>query len=372
MPLESIRLGKAIRGSLVIYVLGAALAILTQILLARLMGATEYGIYYYALSWLVIISMVSQAGFDQALLRFMPSFVQNRDWPRAAGILRMGNRLILGNAIVIGLVMALFVFSFQDHLSESQRDTLLIAACCLPLRGLIYLRQATLRSFLYTVRSLLPEAVITPVVLVTITFVASLAGQASSATLVMTAMLAAISISYLVGAYWQSRLIPVEIHQQLPILETSTWLKVAFMLLIINGAHTLLNNTDLLILGVYRQASEVGIYGVCSRIAATVTFLLLATYPVLAPVFARDVAGDAGADLQTAIAKIMRPIAVVSTVLALSLIFLSESFLSLFGETFRAGTTVLSLLVIGQLINTLCGPVALLSPTEGAKSSLPR
>ena len=353
-------LRRAIKGSLFVYALGAMLAFASQILLARLMGVTEYGVYYYALSWFLIIAMFSQFGLDQTLLRFMPVYIQDGDWSRAKGIFNASNRLVFGNGMLMGVLMLLVVLALGDRLEASQRNAFLLAAFCLPLRGLIYVRQATLRSFMFTIRSLLPDAVIVPVVLMILAVSLSLVNWVPTAPVIMAATLIALIISFLVGAYWQSRLVPKQLVTAKQSYEVSAWLRVAFMMLIINGTYMLLNNVDLLILGLYRSPDEVGIYGVSARIASIVTFILIATYPVFAPLITKQHAAGGSEELQQEITHVMRPIALIAIVLAVFLMVAGGAVLGLFGEEFDRGHTALCILLAGQLVNALCGPVALL------------
>jgi O-antigen/teichoic acid export membrane protein len=364
--------GEAIGSSFLIYAVGAVLVFLTQILLARLMGPAEYGMYYYAFSWLVVIALFSQFGFDQALLRFMPVYAHDKDWPSARGILNMGGRLVTANGLLLGCLMAVVVLALGGRLEESQRNAFLVAALCLPFRGLIYIRQATLRSFMYTIRSLLPDAVIVPLVLMALAASLLWTTSGPTAPMVMAATLIALMVSFLVGAYWQSRLIPHDLRMAKPSYHAGAWLRLAFMMLVINGAHMLLNNVDLLILGLYRSPEEVGIYGVSARVASMVTFILIASYPVFAPLIARQHALGQREALQQAIAHGMRPIAVAAVGLACALVIMGAVILGWFGEDFKRGQMVLNILLLGQTVNALCGPVALLLAFAGQETLVAR
>lgn len=363
-------LPRAMKGSLFVYALGALLAFVAQMFLARLMGPAEYGIYYYALTWLMVAALFSQFGLDQALLRFLPAYAQAGDWPRAGGILFFSGRLVGAGGLVFGALMALTAVALGERLDASQRDAFLLAALCLPLRGLIYVRQAALRSFMFTVRSLLPDAVIVPLAIVVLAAGMDWAAYASDAPAIMAVTLAALSLSFLAGAYWQSRLLPAELHSSGRMLETATWLRMGFMMLVINGAYMLLNNIDLMILGMFRSAEEVGIYGVSSRIASLVSFVLVAAYPAFAPVIARH--QGARQELQRAIAQVMRPIAFAAVALAAILVVFGGFVLGLFGEGFARGQAVVNILVAGHIVNALCGPVALLLAYGGEESVVAR
>ncbi len=366
------RLGlpRAMRGSLMVYALGALLTFAAQLLLARLMGPAEYGAYYYALTWLLVAALFSQFGLDQALLRFLPVYAQAGDWPRAAGVLFFSGRMVGASGLAFGALMALTTVALGERLDASQRNAFLLAALCLPLRGLIYVRQAALRSFMFTVRSLLPDAVIVPLTIMALAAFLHLTARAADAPSVMAITLAALFLSFLAGAYWQSRLLPARLRGAPRIVERGTWLRMAFMMLVINGAYMLLNNIDLMMLGMFRSAEEVGIYGVASRLASLVSFVLVASYPAFAPVIARN--QEARQDLQRAIARVMRPIALAALALASVMLVFGGFLLGLFGEGFVRGQAVLNILLAGQLVNALCGPVALLLAYGGEEAMVAR
>lgn len=353
-------MGLAIRGSLLVYVAGAALAFITQVILARLLGAESYGTYYYALSWFLVVSLVGQFGFDQTLLRFIPVYAQEHDWPHARGVWKAAARFAAVNGVLLGALMILIALLVGDAIDDSKRLTFIVAALCLPLRGLIYVRQAILRSFMFTVRSLLPDAIVAPLALIMLALVFHFGLGWSSAPWIMVAMLLAMLLAFSLGAYWQRILVPDIVRQASPAYELRQWLRVAFLMLIINGAHILLSNVDLLVLGFYSDSADVGVYGVAARISAIVTFALIATYPVFAPLIAKDHAAGRQEQLQRSITHGMRLVTSSAVLLTVVLVVWGPEILSIFGDEFVRGHDILLVLIVGQLVNALCGPVALL------------
>ncbi|MDO9127068.1 MAG: oligosaccharide flippase family protein, partial [Parvibaculum sp.] len=63
-----------------IRVAGAAIALLSQVLLARWMGAFEYGIFAYVWVWVVILGIVVPMGFGTSVLRFVPEYRTKERW----------------------------------------------------------------------------------------------------------------------------------------------------------------------------------------------------------------------------------------------------------------------------------------------------
>ena len=68
------RLLSASLWSFVIYVGGAGLTFLAQLVIARKIGAPSYGIYSYVMAWTTLLSYMAALGFNIALLRFLAAY----------------------------------------------------------------------------------------------------------------------------------------------------------------------------------------------------------------------------------------------------------------------------------------------------------
>jgi len=358
-------LRRAMSGAVLVYGLGAVFAFASQILLARLMGALEYGVYYYAMSWVLILSLLVRFGLDNAALRLVPAYMQTGDWPAAKGVLRLGNRVVLLNGLLVGLVVVVVVLLLGGRISPSMRWTFLVAAACLPIVGLIYMRQAALRSFKRIARSLLPDAVIAPVLLMVMAACLLLTPIRLTAPMVMGLTLVSLVLAFGVGGYWLSRLWPPPMQDGEVRFERKAWLHFAVSMMLINGMHLLLNHVDSLVLGFFRQPDEVGIYGVASRSAFMVAFPLTMANAVFVPLIAERLVSGQLDELQRILRLGMRPVVAAAFVFAVILLVFGDFVLGLFGKEFVLGSTALRLLVVGQLVNASCGPVGVLLSSSG-------
>src|ERR1700722_619155 len=86
---------------LVVQVVGAGLAYGLQVLLARLLGASDFGIYTYVFVWVTFVSLVAGLGFPAASIRFLPVYRIKEDWPRIHGFLSSTAKITLLSAIAI-------------------------------------------------------------------------------------------------------------------------------------------------------------------------------------------------------------------------------------------------------------------------------
>src|SRR5918992_1610267 len=80
---------------------GAALSYLTQVLIARFLGAFDFGLYSFAWSCVFLLSVPAMMGLDQVLLRYYPAYMVQADFAKAAGLLRFAVAILLLSSLTI-------------------------------------------------------------------------------------------------------------------------------------------------------------------------------------------------------------------------------------------------------------------------------
>src|SRR5262249_12296486 len=115
--------------------------------------------------------------------------------------------------------------------------------------------------------------------------------------------------------------------------------------------------TDTLVLGHYRSNAEVGVYAIVGGLLQPATVVATAVGQMFAP---RIAAEDAKGDVAT-LGKMLQRVTywntAVSIPLFVTLAVLPAPLLSLFGPQYVAGAAALTILSIGQLLNTAMGPL---------------
>ena len=76
----------------------------SQVLLARLLGASNYGVYTYVFVWVTFVSLLAGLGFPAASVRFLPVYRVKQDWARISGFTRSTSKFTFATAIAITLV----------------------------------------------------------------------------------------------------------------------------------------------------------------------------------------------------------------------------------------------------------------------------
>ena len=159
-------LARGASGSFIVLMIGAAMAFGTNMLLARLMGVTQYGIYIYALTWVNLLSMLCKMGMDTSLLRFVAAYNVKKEWGLLRGILSRSLQYILYSSFLVLSIASVVVWGLYTHIGADQAKTFWISFLLLPLFGLTALRTAALRAFKHVVQAALPDSLFQRLVIV--------------------------------------------------------------------------------------------------------------------------------------------------------------------------------------------------------------
>lgn len=143
------------------------------------------------------------------------------------------------------------------------------------------------------------------------------------------------------------------------------FLRKAFPMMLSGVVIVFLGWIDTFFLGVYETENTIGIYNVALKIAMITSFSLQAINSILAPKVAKYHKESNKKELKRII-KFATNVNFIITIIVVFLIFLFHEFLlGLFGQEFLAGSVVLLILSVGQLINSLSGSVGLIFQMTG-------
>lgn len=149
--------------------------------------------------------------------------------------------------------------------------------------------------------------------------------------------------------------------------ENNTWLFIrgAFPMMLSASMLILMGWIDTFILGIYESELNIGIYNVALKVAMLSSFTLQAINSILAPKLAdTNQKGD-----MVAFSRLVRfstKYIFIFTAITVILILICRSWiLALFGSEFVAGSFILVILCLGQLVNSLAGSVGVILQMTG-------
>jgi O-antigen/teichoic acid export membrane protein len=189
----------------------------------------------------------------------------------------------------------------------------------------------------------------------------------------MGAQVAAVTTAFVVGLIMFFRHRPPELSAARPEFRTRAWLAstvpfaLTAMLQLING------KIDVVLLGVFREHAEVGIYRVASQFGVFVIFGLQVVNAIQGPHIAHLFAKGDMERLQVMVTKSARAICSFALPSVLALVAFGPSIIRLaFGEQYLAAYVPMVILCVGQLVNSALGSVASLLNMTGNERDVTR
>jgi O-antigen/teichoic acid export membrane protein len=340
-------------------VLGAGLSFVFNVAVARLLGAEGTGIYFLALSVTTIGSVIGRIGLDNALIRFVASHASRGEWGKVAAVHSLGIRM----AIVSSIIVTICLFLISPWISASllgkpelSEPLKWMSLSILPM-VLFNLQAQSLKGLKRIRDAMLVQGVSLPLILLILIFplseIAGITGLAWS--YVIASLLAALLGIFVWKKNMSKHIFSPEIFPFYKLWEScKPLLVVSFM----NSA--LMPWAPVILLGIWVDSVEVGVFSVATRVALLLSFMLLAINNIVAPKFAELYAKKDMVSLGQTARRSALLITLMASPLFFVLFFYGDWVLSMFGKEFMDGNKVLSVLAIGQLINVICGSVGFL------------
>jgi O-antigen/teichoic acid export membrane protein len=136
-------------------------------------------------------------------------------------------------------------------------------------------------------------------------------------------------------------------------------------LVVMAALTTLLGQLDILMLGTLASARQTGLYSAAVRYATLASFALTASNIIVAPLISELYHTGKLQDLRSLVQFVTRWTALFATAVALIFVFLGRPLLSIFGNEYPAAYGPALVLLIGQVVNAITGPVGYLMVLTG-------
>lgn len=340
----------------------------TAVLLARSMGANEYGTYAYVYTVVILIAVPTSLGFPQLIVRETARAHVQEQWGLMRGLWRWTTGVVwLVSFVVIGMV-GLVLYLRPEVVGGARASVLFYGLGLMPLIALGNIRGAALRGLRKIVVGQMPETILRPgLLLLFATLVLISQGTvAMSAEAAMCLHAVAAAIAFAIGAFLLRKYRPPQVSPgSIPVYRSREWLRATVPLALISSMQLIHHHADLLMLGVYRDSADVGVYKVVVTGASIVVFGLQAVNMVVAPYFARLYTSGDMPRLQKLVTHSSRAILALAVPVVIAFLFFGGQILTIvFGEEYRVGFRALAILACGQLVNAGVGSVgALLNMT---------
>lgn len=354
--------------------ISALVAFISQIVIARVLGVTNYGFYIYALTWINFLTLVGKLGIDDSSKKFLSAYNQKKQWSHLRGFLQFAFLSVL----IAGVVLTILVWAgtYTTYKIKNYEVelfiTFLIAACILPVNSLTQIGEASLQAFKKVKEGLIPHYVLRPtLILAAIALLGLYFDMKVSASMAMGInFLTTILVFGLTYSLLLSNL-PVRFFSKSKKFATRKWARISFPLIFTTGFHVFLGQADILFLGILQNTDLAGIYGAVSKVSAVVFFGVYSVNIILAPTISEMYSNHQIDKLQSFLKRAITLTLLFITPTTIILALGSYWILYLFGSEFTAGQLSLIILLIGQFFAISIGSVThLMTMTEYQKESV--
>jgi O-antigen/teichoic acid export membrane protein len=339
-----------------IRILSAAIAFVSQIVLARLMGEFEYGIFIFVWVLAVLFGNLSCLGFHASIIRFLPEYNTASAVAEIRGLTMAARIFAMLSATALAMVGGAGLWLFGSMIEDYYVIPLYLGLITLPMIALGDVMEGTARAHSWAIAAMSPTYIARPLLILAFMLLATSAGMPQDAATAMAAALAATYVTTLgqfLAMIW--RLGKHYVRGPMKV-EFWRWLRVSVPIFLVDGFGFLLTNSDVVIVGLYLEPDDVAIYFAAAKTMALVHFVMFAVKAAAGPRFsaamaARDRQQLAEIAVESARWAFWPSVAIGGTVLVAG-----DFLLSLFGPAFPSGAPLMAILLAGILAKAFVGP----------------
>lgn len=348
-----------------IRVVSAAIAFVSQIIQARMMGEFEYGIFVFVWVLVVLFGNLSCLGFHTTVIRFLPQYDARDEHDEIRGLTMTARVFAMSSASLLAVIGFAVLMLFGDWIEAYYILPLFLGLFALPMIALGDVLDGTARANSWPVAALSPTYIVRPLLILLFMIAAVWAGAPHTAATAMQAALAATYVTTLTQFLTIDRRLQKRFVAGPRKIDFLAWFKVALPIFLIEGFGFLLTNSDVVVVGLYLDPDQVAIYFAAAKTMALVQFVYFAVKAAAAPRFSSMVAAHDLRHLAAFAGQTTRWSFWPSLLVGLAVLAAGEFLLALFGPAFTAGYVLMAILFAGSLSKALVGPGEVLLTMTG-------
>lgn len=343
--------------ALAIRVLGAGMAFIFNLIIARQLGAEQAGYFFLSLAVAMLLSAVARLGFDNTVLRFTGANAKSGLTVKNILFFALKYSLPVASAIAgILYFLSPVIASSVFNKPQMANSLAFIAPSIIGLSAV-----AIIAMSLQARHNLIASIPCQNIAHFLLCGAAVLSFNTSTAN--TTALYLSFSLGLTASFFYWFAL--KNLNNSGDAVNTNELWQSARPNWVINLMSQAVQWSAPIIIGVYLVAEQVAFFSVAQRIAMLTSFILMAVNLVVAPKFAAFKAANNMDGIRKTALFSVRLLVLSAMPIVLFMLLLPDFLMGLFGEQFKQGAVILQILVLGQAVNVITGSVGFLLMMSG-------
>lgn len=343
---------------------GASLGFMNGVLLARLLGPEEFGVYSLLLAAVNFVTVVVLLGLPTITTREVAASAERGQWNQVRNLVRLTHFWTL--LAVVMLVALLAPLLAAGSLGSGVTWTLAIASIALlVLNAFSQLRAAILRGLHWVVLADTPELLLRPVLVLVLLGIVIPLTESATAVHALSIQLCGSALAFAVGAWWLVEKLPKLMKRASPASTHRTLLLGSWPFLVISVVNTLEPQVSLYLLGYLAGAEAAGLFQAAIQLVGLIAIGLISVNMPLQPRLAAAWARNNTQLVQRLLTDAARLGTGIAVAGGLAILIFAEGVLSLYGPQYVGAAVALRVLAVGQILNAAAGSCGILVMMTG-------
>jgi O-antigen/teichoic acid export membrane protein len=328
---------------------------ITNVLITRTLGASDYGLYVLATRVLEILILIAALGFTPTIIRQVSFFQAREEYKLVKGIVVYSAKvLLLFSFLVLAVSLAFSNLIAQSLFWRPELAVLIrILAVSVPFSVLATAFVSSLNGLKKIRHTVLISKFMLPSLFLVITAVVIVAGRGIEG--IIWAHLAFAAASLLIAWFYLNRLFFSKYADVKPHVAKRELWNFSVPMYFNQFFNTAVRILPVFVMGYYLPDSEIGVFNVGFRLALLVSAALGAFHLIFAPLMAELYSVKDFSMISRLYKTITKWIFSASLLVFGAIILYYEPLLGIFGYEFRAGGLILLILAAGELSNASVG-----------------
>jgi O-antigen/teichoic acid export membrane protein len=336
--------------------IGALVRYGNSIILTRMLGAKGFGFYALANTIVTVTAIATSFGFPTSLVHFVAKDNETRQYGSLKWFVGASVRVTLIVSFIIVLALLLLVPFISDTIFRKSELSIPLfgLALSIPFLALYNVKSSVLQGLRKIRKRVFIERIAHPLLYSILLLMG--AYYFKRMEFVLSCFFLSALVVFALSHFWSTqelKAIPNEEAKVEP--KWRTLFSFSTPILFLNFLNFFILQSDIIVMGLFRSAKEVGIYAIASRLAQGAGMPADSLGASLAPSFSAMTGKDDHAGLANVYKTSTRWIFMAASFVSLLLIFGSETILSIFGKDFQHGVETLCILTVGQLFSAAFG-----------------